>query len=81
MTVSILDINDNPPEFTVGTTHTIHRQETYTEAPVFITTLTATDQDTGSNQEVTYSVTSDPSGLFYFATGTVSSHCDKHVTV
>ena len=77
VTVSVLDVNDNAPEFTVGSLYTIHREETYTEADVFITTLTATDIDSGNNREITYSVTSDPSGLFYFAHDTVSSLCES----
>lgn len=72
MTVLILDVNDNAPKFTVGSPHTIHREETYTEADVFITTVTATDSDSENNQKITYSVTSDPSGLFYFVGETVS---------
>ena len=77
VTVSVLDLNDNAPEFTVGSPYTIHREETYTEADVFITTITATDIDSGNNREITYSVTSDPSGLFYFVRETVSSLCES----
>ena len=72
-----MDINDNPPEFTVGTTYTIHREETYTQNAVSITAISATDRDTGNNAELTYSVTSDSSGLFYFAAGTVCVCYDK----
>ena len=63
--VTVTDINDNDPMFTVGPTVTYYRPETST-GPVSIQTFSATDMDVGLNAAIQYSVTSDDSGVFYF---------------
>ncbi len=78
--VSVLDLNDNPPQFSVTTPYVATLTENSPEGTVIVTTppLMATDTDgIGPNSEVTYAIVDgDPNGLF--TVGTLSGQLQSN---
>ncbi|XP_046565139.1 protocadherin Fat 4-like [Haliotis rubra] len=72
LNITIMDINDNAPQFNPGTTVFSVEENA---GPTSITTLTATDKDEGRNGQVSYSLVEGGFGLFAVdeSTGAVST--------
>ncbi|XP_046573465.1 protocadherin Fat 4-like [Haliotis rubra] len=72
LNITVMDINDNTPQFNPGTTVFSVEENA---GPTSITTLTATDKDEGRNGQVSYSLVEGGFGLFAVdeSTGAVST--------
>ncbi|XP_021205801.2 protein dachsous isoform X1 [Bombyx mori] len=68
VTISIMDVNDNPPTFKIGSCYPLAVPEN--NEPEVIHTVTATDKDIGANGIITYSVTSGNHGNKFFIDAT-----------
>ncbi|KAJ0175823.1 hypothetical protein K1T71_008982 [Dendrolimus kikuchii] len=60
VTISIMDVNDNPPSFKTGSCYPLTVPEN--NNPEVIHTVAATDKDEGANGVITYSITSGNNG-------------------
>ncbi|CAH2108614.1 unnamed protein product [Euphydryas editha] len=60
VSISILDVNDNPPKFKQGSCYTLTVPEN--NEPEVIHTIAATDKDIGANGIITYSIISGNNG-------------------
>lgn len=60
VSISILDVNDNPPTFKTGSCYPLAVPEN--NEPEVIHTVAATDKDIGANGIITYSITSGNNG-------------------
>lgn len=60
VTISILDVNDNPPSFKPGSCYPLAVPEN--NEPEIIHTIAATDKDIGANGVITYSIISGNNG-------------------
>lgn len=60
VSISILDVNDNPPTFKTGSCYPLAVPEN--NEPEVIHTVAATDKDIGANGVITYSITSGNNG-------------------
>ena len=68
LTLTVLDVNDNAPEFTESS----YEFEVLEDEAVdsFISTISATDEDEGSNGEVTYELRGDDANLLKISSDT-----------
>ncbi|XP_061729707.1 protein dachsous [Cydia pomonella] len=60
VTITVIDVNDNPPMFKSGSCYPLAVPEN--NDPEVIHTITATDKDIGANGVITYSITSGNNG-------------------
>ncbi|XP_063535719.1 protein dachsous [Cydia strobilella] len=60
VTITVLDVNDNPPTFKTGSCYSLAVPEN--NDPEVIHTIAATDKDIGANGVITYSITSGNNG-------------------
>ncbi|XP_022814420.1 protein dachsous [Spodoptera litura] len=60
VTISVMDVNDNPPSFKAGSCYPLVVPEN--NEPEVIHTVAATDKDIGANGVITYSITSGNNG-------------------
>ncbi|XP_060803701.1 protein dachsous [Amyelois transitella] len=60
VSISVMDVNDNPPSFKAGSCYPLAVPEN--NGPEIIHTVAATDKDIGANGVITYSITSGNNG-------------------
>ncbi|KAL4710602.1 hypothetical protein ACJJTC_003238 [Scirpophaga incertulas] len=68
VSISIMDVNDNPPSFKVGSCYPLSVPEN--NEPEVIHTVAAMDKDIGANGVITYSITSGNIGNKFFIDST-----------